>query len=438
MFKLSPTFQKWLLLLIYISTPALIFLLLTESFAITWQERFYYFIFVSTLIAIAIAYIKGLHHPIHEQNLFESAISTITIWASNFAIVIAIAFILHDAHNFPPKLVVAWVLLTPTTLILIRLILKSLIIRNPTNLLIIGNNYSFTEHERQRLTKANITLYQVIETPDFEKTKQEIEAEIKNNNIDKIVINTSTISNQLVKNFVKKELEGTSFLNLESFMEKYLRKYFIPIKSENLDYLNNLKHFNKRQALLKKVVDITAALSLFILTAPVMIYAAMRIKKESPGTILFKQRRVGLDTKEFKLIKFRSMHMNAEKDGAQFATKDDPRAYDFGQFMRKTRIDELPQAFNVLRGDLHFIGPRAERKVFTDELEKDIPYYNERHLIKPGITGWAQVNYPYGASTEDARQKLMYDLYYIKNWTLALEIETAWKTVQVVLGRQGI
>jgi lipopolysaccharide/colanic/teichoic acid biosynthesis glycosyltransferase len=170
-----------------------------------------------------------------------------------------------------------------------------------------------------------------------------------------------------------------------------------------------------------------------------MLYSAYRIKKESPdGPIFFKQKRVGLNGKEFVCVKFRSMIPDAEKGNPQFASKNDPRVFKWGETIRKTRIDELPQILNVLKGDMHFIGPRPERKVWTEQFEEQIPYYSERHLIKPGITGWAQVMYPYGVNTEDAKQKLMYDLYYIKHWSLLLEMKVLWKTIKVVLNKKGL
>ncbi|WXG60768.1 sugar transferase [Campylobacter concisus] len=129
---------------------------------------------------------------------------------------------------------------------------------------------------------------------------------------------------------------------------------------------------------------------------------------------------------------------DAEKDGAKFPSKNDERVFEICEFMRKTRIDEVPQCINVLRGQMHLIGPRPERRYWINFFEKEIPYYNERHIVRPGITGWAQVNYPYGANTHDAKQKLMYDLYYIKHWSLWLEIKTMFKTFEIILGKKGI
>ncbi|MGL4307993.1 MAG: sugar transferase, partial [Cetobacterium sp.] len=141
--------------------------------------------------------------------------------------------------------------------------------------------------------------------------------------------------------------------------------------------------------------------------------------------------------KEFMVHKFRSMRADAEKNGAQWAQVNDPRVTKFGNFMRKTRIDELPQLLNVIKGEMSFIGPRPERKVFIEELEKQIPYYGLRHMVKPGLTGWAQVMYPYGATVEDAKNKLEYDLYYIKAHSLYLDIIILFKTLKTVVFGRG-
>jgi len=150
------------------------------------------------------------------------------------------------------------------------------------------------------------------------------------------------------------------------------------------------------------------------------------------------QPRVGLRSKEFNCVKFRSMGSDAEKDGIQFAKSDDERTYPWGKTMRDKRFDELPQMWNILKLQMHLIGPRPERKHWVDAFEKNIPYYNERHIVRPGITGWAQVMYPYGENEEDARQKLMYDLYYIKHWSIWLEFKTVYLTALTVVRKKGV
>nr|WP_241468807.1 sugar transferase [Campylobacter sputorum] len=148
------------------------------------------------------------------------------------------------------------------------------------------------------------------------------------------------------------------------------------------------------------------------------------------------QDRVGKDLKTFKCYKFRTMHENSHF--AKYTTKDDSRIFKFGKFMRKTRIDEIPQVINVLKKDMHIVGPRAEWHILVKEYEKEIPYYNERHVVRPGITGLAQVNYPYGKNLYDTRQKLMYDLYYIKHWSIWLEIKIIFKTIKIMINKKGI
>ncbi|WP_349764233.1 exopolysaccharide biosynthesis polyprenyl glycosylphosphotransferase [Fusobacterium sp. SYSU M8D902] len=188
---------------------------------------------------------------------------------------------------------------------------------------------------------------------------------------------------------------------------------------------------------IKRLFDIIMAIIIGIMALPVMIIAAIIVRLESPGPVIYSQDRVGENGKEFKVHKFRSMRNDAEKDGAKWAQVNDPRVTKFGNFMRKTRIDELPQLVNVFKGQMSFIGPRPERMVFIKELEKEIPYYNLRHMVKPGLTGWAQVMYPYGASVEDARKKLEYDLYYIKHHSLYLDLIIMFMTFKTVVFGKG-
>lgn len=189
--------------------------------------------------------------------------------------------------------------------------------------------------------------------------------------------------------------------------------------------------------LFKRLMDLVFSGFLFVVTLPVMVVSGLIIKLESPGPIFYKQERVGQGGVTFEVIKFRSMCQDAEKNGAVWAQKNDSRVTRFGGFMRKMRIDELPQLWNVLKGDMSLVGPRPERQVFVDELANDIPYYDVRHGVKPGVTGWAQVCYPYGASKEDSLRKLEYDLYYIKNISITLDLLVVFHTVKTVLFGKG-
>ncbi len=306
-------------------------------------------------------------------------------------------------------------------------------------MLVIGRKYRFTKFEKQRLKKANhkVTIIRYKDKLPLE-ILEELKSLIDNKKFTTIVMNTKIkVDDEIIKFLTNLQFEGNiSIITIEKFMEKYLQKCYIPEEDTDLNYLNDIKPFTSFQYLQKRFIDYLGVFSLLLLVWPILIYSRYRIKKESPGTSVFKQSRVGLKGKIFKCNKFRSMHLNSYHD--PYTREGDSRIFPWGNVMRKTRIDELPQMINVLKGDMHFIGPRAEWNILVENYEKQIPYYNERHLIRPGITGWAQVNYPYGANIEDTKQKLMYDLYYIKYWNISLEMKVIWKTILVVIGKKGI
>ena len=194
--------------------------------------------------------------------------------------------------------------------------------------------------------------------------------------------------------------------------------------------------YTKFQYFQKRVVDFVVAGSLFVLSLPIGIYAAYRIKKESPGKIFFKQSRIGLNGKVFSCYKFRSMRENGQFN--PYTQENDARIFPFGNTMRKMRIDELPQLLNILKGEMHLIGPRAEWDILVKDYERVIPNYQDRHLVAPGITGLAQVCYPYGRNVDDAKEKLKFDMEYINNWSLWKEIKIIHQTIYIVLKKQGM
>jgi len=240
-----------------------------------------------------------------------------------------------------------------------------------------------------------------------------------------------------VENLLKLKVNGWSVINGISFYEGITGKILIEKVSPSWLIFSDGFNSGRLAFLIKRWCDIILAALLFILSSPVLLITAILIKLESPGHVFYKQERVGEKNKVFSVIKFRSMTQNAEKDGPVWAAKNDSRVTRVGGFIRKVRIDEIPQIWNVLCGQMSFVGPRPERPLFVDQLTQKIPYYSLRHTVKPGITGWAQVCYPYGASEEDALRKLEYDLYYIKNQSLLLDFFIIFSTVKTVLFQKG-
>jgi exopolysaccharide biosynthesis polyprenyl glycosylphosphotransferase len=228
---------------------------------------------------------------------------------------------------------------------------------------------------------------------------------------------------------------GLKLLSEAEFCEQRLAR--VDLARLPQGWLATLRPPGLADAALRRLLDITGSLVLLLVTLPLLLLAALAIKLDSPGPVFYRQRRVGLGGREFTLFKFRSMVADAEAAGPRWASKRDPRVTRVGRFLRLTRIDEVPQAWNVLKGDMALVGPRPERPGFVEHLAREIPHYNARAVVRPGITGWAQVNYPYGASVDDARMKLAYDLYYVQRRSLFLDLLILVATVRVVLFQEG-
>jgi sugar transferase (PEP-CTERM system associated) len=222
-----------------------------------------------------------------------------------------------------------------------------------------------------------------------------------------------------------------------AFYERVTGKILVERVNPSWIFFSDGFGFSRWKRSLKRIMDIALAFPLLIASLPVLILSAIIIKLESRGPIFYLQERVGKHSVPFKLIKLRSMCQDAEKNGAVWASVNDDRVTSFGAIIRKFRIDELPQLWNVLKGEMSLVGPRPERPIFVEKLVKIIPYYDIRHATKPGVTGWAQVYYPYGASTEDTLRKLEYDLYYLKNTSIALDVFVILKTIKTILFQKG-
>jgi exopolysaccharide biosynthesis polyprenyl glycosylphosphotransferase len=254
-----------------------------------------------------------------------------------------------------------------------------------------------------------------------------------------IVSDKDELTESQLSHLMYLRLQGTSIYGLLDFYETFFYKLPSKLLSDSWFVSSSgYRLIGDRVSLkIKRMIDVVSAIMLLIAFSPVIIITAIAIRLDSPGAVLYSQLRSGLNRKPFKVYKFRSMYQDAETRGAQWAQEHDPRITRVGRWLRLMRIDELPQIWNVLRGEMSLIGPRPERPEFDMQLAAAIPYYDVRYWVKPGITGWAQVMYPYGASVEDAYEKLAYDLYYIKHYSLWLEWAIAFKTIRVVLLGKG-
>ena len=261
------------------------------------------------------------------------------------------------------------------------------------------------------------------------------------NHIDEIVVAKSDIERDLpVHELVECKFKGIAVLDIMSFFEREVGQIRIDIMDPKWLVFSEGYYQSEINDAIKRVFDLVASFAILMVAAPFMILTiiAIWIEEGFKAPIFYNQIRVGKDAVEYPVYKFRSMRTDAEKKGeAVWATKTDSRVTRVGSFIRKTRIDELPQIYNVLNGSMSFVGPRPERPQFVKELAEVIPYYHERHLVKPGVTGWAQLLYPYGASTKDSYQKQLFDMYYVKNKSLFLDLLILLQTVEVVLFGKG-
>lgn len=262
---------------------------------------------------------------------------------------------------------------------------------------------------------------------------------VKREKVDKIVVSLSERRGVFpLGDIMACKLDGIDVIDAPSFYEHVTGKFFLEGINPSWIIFSEGFKVSRISKILKRGVDLFCASAGIVLTVPFLPLVALAIKLDSPGPVFYRQERVGEKEKTFFLFKLRTMRSDAESGtGAVWAQKNDARITRLGAFLRKSRIDELPQFYNILRGDMSMVGPRPERPEFVSKLKEKIPFYSERHFVKPGVTGWAQVRYPYGASVEDAMEKLRFDLYYIKHLSLAFDFMIILETIQVVLFRRG-
>ena len=316
------------------------------------------------------------------------------------------------------------------------------------NVLIFGSNHIENNIQEDIIASLDYNYIGYISDNKSRATKYlvgnyaEMEKIIKEKKIDLLVI-VKDMKSPSFKKYLKRlfdlKINGLKVLSYEIFNEEIQKKIDASkideewlLQSNGFDILNDGMQKN-----MKRGVDLVIASTLMILLSPMALIVAILIKLESRGPVIFKQVRIGENMVPFKVYKFRSMKIHDPQKYSKYAQDNDNRVTKIGNFIRKTRIDELPQLFCILKGTMSFVGPRPEWDILAKEYEKQIPYYNLRHMIKPGLTGWAQVMYPYGENIEDTKRKLEYDLYYLKHQDLILDVLIIFKTVKVILFGKG-
>ena len=430
------------ILVIYLALFLMLYFSYYEYWISHWNQHFYPFSFIY-LFWLLVFYIIGLYDLTLARNNFDFFITLSRALLINT--IIAVTFFYFIPYfGITPKTHLFVYLVIFTLLFIIWRQIYNYFIKTPAllnNILILGQSQETKELVSHIKNHPQLG-YRVKKIVDPEEVKilSDLIKIIVKEKIQTIVTSVKPYHDgTLVRNLYHCLPLKIIVSDLPAFYEKITGK--IPVSSiEEIWFLENLmcgrKTFFEG---LKRVADIVIAALGGIITIVLTPLITLLIKLDSPGQIFYRQKRVGQDNKIFNIVKFRTMVQDAEKDGAQWAQKEDKRITRIGSFLRKSRIDELPQLWNLFKGDMSFVGPRPERPefAFSNDLLANIPFYQIRHTIKPGLTGWAQIKYPYGSSVEDTLQKLQYDLFYIKNRSFILDLSILLKTIRIVLKGGG-
>ena len=427
---------------LYLSLFLMVFIRYGDLWYKNWQIHLLPF---SILFPLWIVALYGNY--LYETRFFRFGIETLKAIGS--AIAIALIASISAFYIFPPGLIyprrnmVIFAVIYAVVLGLWRFglykILKTSI---KTNLIFIGSGPEIDELEAYFKKHPHLGYNTIDVIEKLPKDITEIRKKINENNIRLIVVKSPKNDESFAERLFSLLSKNITAIGLERFYERVLYKVSPEILTDTW-FIQNLENINLEiYRTIKRLADIFIATVGLLICALVYPFIALAIRLDSRGPILFKQKRVGVNDRLFSIYKFRTMRAlmpggSAETSGAQWAMPNDSRITRIGKFLRKTRMDELPQLWNVLIGEMSFVGPRPERPEFMKELTKRIPYYGMRHLIRPGITGWAQINYEYGDSVEDARIKLQYDIYYVRRRSIILDIAIILKTVKILITRQG-
>ena len=422
-----------------------LFLMTVLRYTVDWQTNWDIHLRpFSLLFPLWIIILYGTY--LYETRFLRFSIDTLR--AIGTAVSIALVASITAFYIFPPGLIqprrnmVIFALLYTIIVILWRwLFYKTAGKKIKTNLIFIGSGPETKELNTYFNENKQLGYKNKGEIKELSEDITELRKKIKEENVRLLVV-SGTQKKSFTKHLFPLLASGATVIELEEFYERVMGRVSLTTFSD-LWFIKNLEDINANvYRIVKRLMDIvigTLGLALYLV---LYIPIALIIRIDSRGPIIFRQKRVGKNNEAFLIYKFRTMKAlspdgSAETDGPQWSDDYDTRITRTGSFLRKTRLDELPQFWNILIGDMSFVGPRPERPEFVEDLEKKIPYYNMRHLVRPGLTGWAQINFEYGNSVEDSRIKLQYDIYYAKKRSIMLDIAIVIKTMRTVLTRQG-
>ena len=392
------------------------------------QKIILFFFFGYSLALIITSLLFGFYKEYFFRSYFSEKLRISFITATSAAI-IQFIFSLVQNISIDTYIFLSWILI-PIFILFLRYIIKVnfYLIRNRKPIYIIDHHYKFNDYEISSLSDRGYDIFFYDSIDDYREKEL-------NKGIEKklLVINTIEVTEKDRKKIEENIITDIELYTVEEFMKVFLRKIYITKDSTSILTLRSFQDITYFE---KRFIDITAAIIILpFLILLIFISFFMKIIQSPKGSIIFNQNRYSINNSVFKMYKIRTMHSGSDKEGS--IEVNDTETYPYGRILRRYRLDEIPQIINVLKGDMHLVGPRAEWVKLADIYKDKIDFYNVRSIVRPGITGWAQVMFRYGHDEGDAKQKLMYDLFYIKNWSIWIELEICIKTLMVMLDKRG-
>ena len=393
------------------------------------SEDYMIFFLVYSLALIITSLLFGFYKEYFFRSYFSEKLRISFITAISAAI-IQFIFSLSQNISIDTYIFLSWILI-PVFILFIRYIIKVnlYLIRNRKPIYIIDHHYKFNDYEISSLSDRGYDIFFYDSIDDYR------EKELKKKEYKKklLVINTTEVTEKDRKKIEENIITDIELYTVEEFMEVFLRKIYITKESTSILTLRSYQDITYFE---KRFIDFTAVIIILpFLILLIFISFFVKLVQSPKGSIIFNQKRYSINNSIFKMYKIRTMHSGSDKDGS--IEVNDTATYPYGKLLRRYRLDEIPQIINIIKGDMHLVGPRAEWVKLANVYKDKIDFYNVRSIVRPGITGWAQVMFRYGHGEGDAKQKLMYDLFYIKNWSIWIELEICIKTLMVMLDKRG-